>query len=228
MEENIYVNIGQNLKNYRIQKKMTIATVSKKLNKSIANISKYENGDIAISIDVLMDYCKLLGVDTDMILPSVEDEDTETGRNKDDYIDFLWLYWYKHSDRKVYVSAIQCDNHNFKAKYFHYINDYNNIYNCDFVYEGTVEYTDHSIDLYFKNIGTPHDTMAIRIPTLAEHKNYKIGMILSMDFSYRSLSIKCLLSEKIITDENFLIEQLKLNTKEIKTIRETNFFLPDF
>lgn len=225
----IYRDIGRKLRAYRRQRKLTIEAVGKKLNRSPATVSKYENGEIAISLDVLQDYCNLLNMDLAKILTFHSEEDVvgEHERYSSIFIEMIWVYWYKHSEKMVHVGCIECDNKTKKATFFHDVKNYKDVYDCDFIYHGDVHYSDHNIDFVFRNIGAPYDVISMRIPTMTRKKDYRIGMLFSTDFMYRSVGIKCLLSEKTVRNEPFLIEKLRVNTKEIKMLREINFFMND-
>lgn len=227
-ETDFYRDLGLKLKAYRRQRKMTIEMVSGRLNKSTATISKYENGEIAIGLDVLYDYCMLLNVDMSMLLPSSVAADHRDGeRYSNDFIDFLWVYWYRYNEKKLFIGAIECDNHTMQSTFFHGIHDYRDIHDCDFIYCGVTTYSDHNVDFFFHNIGVPHDSIALRLPNLVKQKDYRIGMMLSTDFSYRNIAIKCLTCKKPIMNQDFLLEKLKISTREIKYLRETNFFMTD-
>ena len=229
MEKDFYRDLGKKLRAYRRQRDLTMGPVAKRLNKSVATVSKYENGDIEIGLDVLYDYCSLLNVDVTLLLTPSGGEGLVKGNERytSSFIDFLWLYWYKHVEKKIHISAVQCDNASMKATFLHDVRSYKNIYDCDFIYHGEVTYSDHNIDFHFKNIGAPYDMISMRLPTLVKQREYRIGMILSTDFAYRSVAIKCLTSKKPILNQDFLIEKLKISPGEIKKIREVNFFVTD-
>lgn len=228
-DHDIYKDVGLKLKAYRRQRKLTIETVGKKLNRSTATISKYESGEIAIGLDVLRDYCSLLNMDMAKILEIGHEGEIsrENERYTSSFIEHLWVYWYKHSEKKIHINALECDNYTMTATFFHDVKDTKNVYDCDFIYHGDVIYSDHNIDFIFRNIGAPYDVITMRLPTLTRKKAYRIGMMLSTDFMYRSVGLKCLTSEKLITNNNFLVEKLKISASEIKWLREVNFFMID-
>ena len=58
----------------RRTKHMTLSDLSKKLNKSVATISKYEKGEVLISIDTLVDICQILNIDIASLLPITSTE----------------------------------------------------------------------------------------------------------------------------------------------------------
>ena len=64
-----YTTLGKKLRARRRTKHMTLSDLSKKLNKSVATISKYEKGEVLISIDTLVDICQILNIDIASLLP---------------------------------------------------------------------------------------------------------------------------------------------------------------
>ena len=63
-----YTTLGKKLRARRRTKHMTLSDLSKKLNKSVATISKYEKGEVLISIDTLVDICQILNIDIASLL----------------------------------------------------------------------------------------------------------------------------------------------------------------
>lgn len=66
---NLYVDLGKKIRARRKVKHMTLNEMASALNKSVATISKYESGDIAIGVDVLIDICRVLNIDITTLLP---------------------------------------------------------------------------------------------------------------------------------------------------------------
>lgn len=56
------MNIGDNIKKYRKQNKITQTELANKLNKSLRTIQKYENNDITPSISILNDIASALNI----------------------------------------------------------------------------------------------------------------------------------------------------------------------
>ena len=65
-----YVTLGKKLRAKRQAKHITLNEIAEKINKSVATVSKYEKGEIYISIDVLTEICKILNIDIASLLPN--------------------------------------------------------------------------------------------------------------------------------------------------------------
>ena len=91
-----YTTLGKKLRARRRTKHMTLSDLSKKLNKSVATISKYEKGEVLISIDTLVDICQILNIDIASLLPitSTDKSAAEIARYQNYFSDKLYLYWF--------------------------------------------------------------------------------------------------------------------------------------
>ena len=105
-ETSYYKSIGEKLGAVRKNKGITLAELADALGKSIATLSKYESGDIAISCDMLVTLCALYGVDVAEVLPAADvDEKADPSEYSPLFVDTLWVYWCKGAMRK---SILRC------------------------------------------------------------------------------------------------------------------------
>lgn len=221
----MYHDLGWKMKSYRKSLNFTLKDVSVALNKSVANISKYESGNIAIPLDILIDFCRFINVDINYFLPNTTDATKpDTERHSMAFIDKAWVYWYKRTDNKIHVSAIECDNITGNAAFYFDINDDKNIYNCDYIYHGTVTYSDFNVNLFMQNIATPHDILTLSIPTISEEGDYKLALNTSINFRFQNVAIKQLVSRMPISDKEWLKQKLVISENDIANLRNTNFF----
>ena len=68
------MNVGQKIKEIRREKGLTQRDLAKEINKSESTLKKYENGEVAITVDVLLDVAEVLNVNPTKLL-SIEDID---------------------------------------------------------------------------------------------------------------------------------------------------------
>ena len=57
------MSIGENIKKFRIEKKLTQKQLADKIDRSLRMVQKYESGEVEPSIEVLNDIAKVLGTD---------------------------------------------------------------------------------------------------------------------------------------------------------------------
>lgn len=67
--KSFYKELGGNLKKARKAKGLTQTQVAKILNKGVATVSDNERGITEIPFSVIIEYCKLYGVDIETITP---------------------------------------------------------------------------------------------------------------------------------------------------------------
>lgn len=225
--DSFYETLGTKLRTYRKARKITLTDLSKKLNKSLATVSKYETGEIAISLEILIDWCNYLNIDISTLFSNlcVPEKSNLDERYSNHFIDRLYIYWFKGGENKIHISAIENDNSTLNSTFYFDIKDTNNIYESDFVYSGKVSYSDTSISFCMKNICLPYDTLTLNIPTVSQNQAYKIGLLSTITFYYQPVAIKCLISQKPITDKSLLLKKLQLSQEEIKRIKSSNFFI---
>ena len=225
MSTTLYQTLGARLRACRKARQITLQQLSKALNKSVATISKYETGEIAVDLEVLIDWCRFLNIDIASLLPGTQREAADSERYQKHYIDRLYLYSFMGHKNKIHFDVIENDNISKKSNFYLGVQDACDIYTCDFVYSGNVVYSDLSTSFVFFNTSPPFDMMTFSMPTLSENQNYKIGMLSSISFSYRNIAIKVLACRTPVSDQDFLMEKLLLTPNEIKDFKQFNFFI---
>ena len=115
---------------------------------------------------------------------------------KNNFMDRLYLYWYKGGERKIHCHVIENDNVSMKSMFYFDVNDQNNFYDADFIYNGHVTYTDASTILCPLQIGAASfDLLTFCMPFSQKDQYYKIGLISTITFFLSSLNaIKTLVS----------------------------------
>jgi len=66
--DEISIEIGKRIRNFRKAKKMTIQELADQIYKSKATVSKYEKGEIVIDIVTLYNVAKALGIHVEQLL----------------------------------------------------------------------------------------------------------------------------------------------------------------
>ena len=93
-----------------------------------------------------------------------------------------------------------------------------------YIYHGNIFISDHNIDCVVQNTAPPREYIKIGIPTLSTEREFKTGLIVSINENYQNVVIKCLCSKTLMQDKAFLTERLQISKTEMKSIRDTNFF----
>ncbi|MCI9181019.1 MAG: helix-turn-helix transcriptional regulator [Lachnospiraceae bacterium] len=225
MSNLFYKNLGTKLHACRKSQQITLQQLSGELCKSIATISKYEKGEIAVDLETLIDWCRFLNVDISSLLPGTHKEEGNTSRYHQHFIEQLYLYSYLGHKNKIHLDVIKVDNTTTSATLYLDVPDASDIYHCSFVYSGKVIYSDVSISFVFFNMAPPFDMITFSMPALSEHSQYKIGMLSSITFYYQNIAIKVLVSETPMDNRNFLLEKLQFSPDDVKRIKQFNSFI---
>ena len=212
LTESFYQLLGAKLRVYRKLRKMTIKEVSKEINKSVATVSKYEKGEIAIDIETLFLWCDFLGIDIGAVLPNTCSEtiDEQIMRYQRHLVERLYVYNYKSKGRKIYTAVIECDNKICKATVYLFVKDIKNYLDCEYLYEGNVIYGDTHTNFVVKNVAPPFDMITLSVPTMSGKNDYTIGILMSTTVHYENIALKTLVSKMPISDTELLEEKLKL------------------
>lgn len=221
-----YTTIGARLRAFRKARKVTLAQLSKLLNKSISTISKYETGEIAVDLETLIDFCRCLDIDIHSLLPDTRTSrrDLLAERYMSHFVDRLYVYWFKGGENRIHISAIENDNSTFHSTFYFDIKSTQNIYESDYIYSGSLSYSDTSSDYVFYNIMPPYDMLTLSIPTVSKEQTYRISLLTSITFFYQRVAIKCLTSQTPVASMEFLTEKLQVTAEETKMLKSTNFF----
>lgn len=217
-----YMNVGRILRARRRVEGLTLTKLAKKVNKSAAVLSKYENGEIAIALDVLADLCSVLHVDLCTLLSHAAENACNTRVHN--HHERGWLYWYDHSERSLYASVLEYNAKTNQAILFRDVRDVNNFYDCGNIYHGYIFISDQNIDCVVQNTAPPREYIKIGISTLSKVREFRTGLLISINEKYQSIAIKCLFSKTMIQDKVFLKEKLQISKMEMRSVKATNFF----
>ena len=221
-----YTTLGQKLRARRRAKHLTLNDLAEKLNKSTATISKYEKGEIFISIDTLVDICRILNIEISSLLPDtcVTEDSNDLTRYQKYFSEQLYLYWFNGEKNKLQKAVLINQKMSFKSTMYYDVADTANYYDANYVYDGRVSYTDSCIDFILSCTEPPFDTLTLRVSSLNRHTSYKIGLLTTISYFYQNIAMKVIVSETPLPDDEELIYSLRLTPEELKNIKRTNFF----
>lgn len=224
--DSFYITLGQKLRARRRAKHITLNELAKKLNKSASTISKYEKGEILISIDVLVDICRILNIEIASLLPDtcVTEHPHEVARYQKAFPDLLYLYWFNGEKGRLQKAVLENHNLSFTSTMYYDVADVADHYEANFIYEGKLTYTDSCIVFVLVCAEPPFDTLTIRLPALNRSGGSRVGLLSTISYFYQSIAMKVIASETPLTEDESLISSLRLTPEELKNIKRTNFF----
>lgn len=205
---------------------MTLSDLAGRLNKSASTISKYESGSLLISMDDLIEICRILRMDLYSVLPETAADavSPDYSRYSKHFTEHLYLYWYNGEKGIIQKAVTENRNSMMKTVMYYDFTDYLNHYRCNYNYSGDLYYSDTDIIGVFRNLDPPFDMMTLRLPFMSGSGKPSIGIITCISSYYQSVAMKVVGSAKPIHDERYLTDTLKLSAEELKSIKKTNFF----
>lgn len=223
---NLYVDLGNRLRSFRKAKHITLQTLSKNVNRSVATLSKYETGEIAVGIDALVDICTYLDVDISLLLPStLTTTSSEETASHPNFRHQIFLYWYNRTDGRVREAVIENRKDSLDSILYFDSSLGKDYHQSNYLYTGTAYYTDASTEFLYTNVTTPHDKVFIRIPSFFKKTSQHVGIMSCITTYYQNATLKLLVLDKRVKDLESLKKDLIYSNEEIKTLRATNFFI---
>ena len=215
MQESFYKTLGQKLKAGRKMKGITLTELAEAVHRSPASLSKYENGEVNIAIDSLVEICTALNMDISELLPATYV----------DLIDRLYIYWYNGEEKRVKNAMIENSHPSMKSKIYFVTDAENSEYQSDFIYHGTVSYSDTSITFYYTNEAPPFDKVFIRMPLLFQKGRRQTGIMSCISLYYQGITLKILISHEPLTVTDEIRNELLMTPEEIKELKRTNMLI---
>ena len=227
MQESFYKTLGQKLKASRKAKGITLTELAEAVHRSPASLSKYENGEVNIAIDALVEICTALNVDISELLPAtyVDLKNADILKYEKHLIDRLYIYWYNGEEKRVKKAMIENSHPSMKSKIYFVTDAENSEYQSDFIYHGTVSYSDTSITFYYTNEAPPFDKVFIRMPLLFHKDHPQMGIMSCISLFYQGVTAKIMVSKKPLTFTPELTKELFISPEEIKDLKRSNMLI---
>lgn len=217
---------GKNLKTLRKSRKLTLIDLGKKINKTKATISKYENCEIIPDIMTTLEICNALDISISQLFPSNFKTSRQISTNP---FSTNVVYMYYYTEDKLILSIIEIfeDNDELKVKYF---NGVKNIIkyaeNTSYTYEGilqcdkTVGYI-NLVNIDSQNTQLEKLQISFNIPW---SKDFEITNFYILGLTPNSIPIvkKGILSVSPIDNFDNFAQDLKISKNELLKIQQDN------
>lgn len=222
-----YEKVGHNLLLFRKARRMTQGELSKKINKTVACISKYEHGQIAIDLETFCQYCDILNIEpADIIQNSLPHKNSHENKANTFFRKSpIYIYHYDKLRNIMHIDALEVFHKSNEARLHLYIKDYHDYTKANYLYEGKIEYHTPFTRLILRNVNDHADLIMITVYNMGNDLSYRIGQMDILSYYYQPITTKCILSKEPILDEAKQIELTRISRDEIKYLRDTNYFL---
>ncbi len=224
MSDNIALYIGNQIRFYRKSAKLSVEELAKRINKSKATVSKYENGSISIDIETLNNVAQALNID---ILNLIDYKRGNAKYNKiasNSFEECETLYLY-HYYKKEYHSSIlhirkEESSEKIYATMYYKVSDIENPSTCSCIYNGYMSSYDHIINFVLQNYYSHSEEILINSFIPANNTQIVLGMMIGIqDKTLKPASFKVAISKKPLSIEEKQ-ELLPISKDVIKRLEE--------
>lgn len=226
-------HIGMRIRLYRKAKGLSLTQLSQQINKSVSCVSKYESGSIVIDVETLYEIAQILSVSVNQLTDYQPPESKKTVVHGKDFFhtsDLFFIYYYFAIEKKVYISAMEIlrsPSRNDEAVFYCDISDTKSYTNCNYLFHGTLTYSDLHVQLLMENANNSSDVefAFIKMPfTIAKTTT---GILTMISQRLRNpCSLKILVSQQPLETDDSLIQELTVSDKPaIASLKTSNMFV---
>lgn len=226
--------VGQRIRNSRKRKGYTIEEFSKMINKSKATLSKYENGSISIDIDTLLDIADALNMDLTHLINYKSPKADKTIVLNNSYFDHsqYYMYFYDGRHKRLTKSVLQLTQSQEKpnkadAILYEGLNDFDNIEECDNIYNGTLESFDATSHATFINQTNKSEKLHLLLMNPMQRGIPAIGLLTGIGNPpiFSPVSIKTIVSRYILEENEVFDKVVTISREELKQYKQLNMMI---
>ena len=239
--ENINQYVGHKIRNYRKMKKMTLLDLAQTIHKSKATVSKYENGEISLDLQTLLEISQALDVRFEQLTDyhTLQDEepvpvqDSYQGKSPFFKADHLYFYFYdgKYDRLKEAIIHIHKNSMNKEGCYEASMSIQSSTHegrNREIYYSGQVLYSDMLIRFSFQNKYNKLEQDLLYIFNPLERREMTEGLLCGISSTdFMPCAYKCIVSLLPNHDYNDLKNKLLITSKELKRWQKMNMLIVD-
>ena len=225
-----YAVVGENIRRFRTLQHMTQQTLANMLSRSLACISKYENGTIAIDLHTLYQIADALQIPPTLLFPQAEIDNTAAMIYSNDFpVLFrhptLFLYTLSKKTGNVVTSVMELYHDRMEATIYYAVKDLSDYKNSAYVMLGTVWTSEANIRMHFTNPLLKSDFIFMCFHTTDLIAGNGMGFFTALDYLYQFSAAKCCISTAPIRDFNNLKEKLILSKEELQHLKKQSELL---
>lgn len=231
-DKNINQIVGARIRYFRKARGMTIVDLASIMHISKSTVSKYERGEIAITVEQLSAFAEVMNIDLFQLLDENHLPEKfsvfQSKENVEEQMEKYFAYaWTGHG--KAYLSKQVLFLGTESGYLYGEIKNEYNYRNCKYFYTGEVRTDSSHRRALLVNPLNRDDILILDIQNSLGNKplQYVFGVSLSVGINY-PLAFRWLISKTVIKDKNILKKLLVLSMDDLKTFKESGaFFVSD-
>lgn len=224
-----YVRLGQNIRIFRKMCGLTQNQLALSIHKSLACISKYEKGDIAIDIFTLQKIAARFQLPIGQLLP----QDPPPGEKPDWEPQIppffrrspLYLYWYRSKKQPLAQHVLEIDHATKKVTCFmeaDRLSTYRDT--CKYIMSGKLSYKNPNIFIYADNPLIAGDFILLCFSPVDLFDSYTVGFLCCLNRSYHVTGSKCFITDTPLLSTSEILQSILITREEIAELKRSNFF----
>lgn len=219
-----YKEIGENIRKYRLLKHMSMQELGDAIHKSKATVFKYEKGQSAIDVEVLLQLAGVLQVSYEQLLPAsaFQAELSEQTRQLLFSLDKSYFYQYGGPERGLIKGRFEALSQNAVTLYYDCA-DPTDYKKCRLIYWGHCCIEGNIVNLFLQNQkhNIEYCFCSAIIPIVND--DYIYGFINGLSSSTLSPIVnKFLVSKKPLAADENLLQFLTFSKEELNTVKKSN------
>ena len=220
--------VGKTIRAYRQARQITLEEMARQICKSKATVGKYEQGLIALDINTLCDIAEVLGVHPSQLMADLTPQTGRQSSRKFVEHERRYLYQYNGKTNRILRSLLLCGNEEqgeTPVTLFYNLPDFSEPGRCRALYTGRRETFGFMTNYLLENQVNHVEHVILCLARPLNYSGRETGLISGIS-SHTMLpaSVKCLLSDQPLPEDDSLIEQLMLTKEDIRLTRKYNMF----
>lgn len=220
--------VGKTIRTYRQARQITLEEMARHICKSKATVGKYEQGLIALDINTLCDIAEVLGVQPHQLMTDLTSPVSDQSTPKLVEQERRYLYQYNGKNNRIQRSLLICGAQEqgvTPVTLFYNIPDFSEPGRCRALYTGRREVYGFVTNYLLENQASRIEYAVLCLARPLNYSGRETGLISGI--SYHTMlptSVKCLLSDQPLDEDDNLIQQLTLTKEDIRLTRKYNMF----
>lgn len=224
-----YQTVGANIRIFRKLHNLTQGELARRVNKSLACISKYEKGEVSIDLAMIYDIAEALSISPKMLMPA-EEQFTPNGILFDMLPSifkhrYVYVQFYLGERKEIIICCLEIQHSNGHVVLYVDQENLHDYKSCRYLMTGEISCCETNVVVYCTNPHIHGDFMFLCFNRLNLVQNKNIGLCTTVSPSYQFRSLKCALSESPIASSEALKTELMISKDELSYIRKNHSLL---
>lgn len=227
--QEFYTRLGANIRTFRKLQNMTQKDLAQRLRRSLACVSKYEKGGVAIDIFTVYEIAEALSVSPQILLP-----DEEILRRNDLPRHQLpgifqqrnvYCYLYVGERRTVVMCRLEIQHDSSHVVVYVEPDDQRDSKSCRYLMTGDISCCETNVVVSATNPLVNGDMMQLCFSRISLIQGTNVGICTTVTPTYRFRATKCCLTAAPVADPQQLKDTLLLTKEELSYIRKNHSLL---